>query len=131
MPAPPTTYWVYVIELDADVLGEKDGRDLGKGARYVGTPHDPTARLKKHQAAFPPAAAVFKRMKDPAGCASEWTCRCSPGRTRPGKKHVGTTGELIRRQPPAPRPRPRPHHHRPGLTMTKQGGPVCLGTTGS
>lgn len=36
MPAPPTTYWVYVIERDADVLAEKDRHDLGKGALYVG-----------------------------------------------------------------------------------------------
>lgn len=59
-------YWVYVIELDPDALAERDRKDLGKGAVYVGyTSHEPAVRLRKHQAAVWPAAAVFRRMKDP------------------------------------------------------------------
>ena len=59
-------YWVYVIELDADALADRDRHDLGKGVVYVGdSSHSPAIRLAKHQAAVPPAAAVFKRMKKP------------------------------------------------------------------
>jgi len=65
-PKAPAAFWVYVIELDADALADKDQRDLGHGAVYVGyTSQDPEIRLRKQQAAVRPAAAVFKRMKDP------------------------------------------------------------------
>lgn len=61
-------FWVYVIELDAEALADRDQADLGKGAVYVGyTSHEPSVRLAKHQAAVTPAGAVFKRMKDPLG----------------------------------------------------------------
>ena len=61
-------YWVYVIELDAEALADRDRADQGRGAVYVGyTSHEPAVRLAQHQAAVPPAAAVFRRMQNPLG----------------------------------------------------------------
>ncbi len=60
------SYWVYVIELDADGLSEKDKVGLGKGAMYVGhTSTSPEERLTKHQRVERTAGRVFKRMTDP------------------------------------------------------------------
>jgi hypothetical protein len=63
---PVRLHWVYVIELDAEGLSDRDKVNLGKGALYVGcTATSPESRLTKHQCTERSAGRVFKRMTDP------------------------------------------------------------------
>ena len=62
----PSRFWVYVIELDPQVMSCSDQANIGKGAVYVGyTSTTSDERLASHQCLTRTSGRVFRRMTDP------------------------------------------------------------------